>query len=584
MRTPVLGAADGRTTAHDGAASLRRLVAASENGLVSHDRDGSPKVEHKLEALPAAVQTIIRLVASATDGMTRDEVTAAVSALSKSRQDSRRVAVVVERAVAVGALVDSVADDGVRRLRVPQTFASTESAIERRGQAARDSGRGPIRAVIVDVESVVRTTVTEPYIDRRIYQIGAIRTGTDVQWIAERPTFARYLTLPDETWQIRSDPIAAAHLVEQVPAGQALLDLREFCTGGELLVAHNGHEADFPMLDTAYGREEAPMLDLTRVDAYYLFLAVWPHASTHRLAPLADHVGVEHADLRWHDALADCRLLDRLLRQVATTVAAWDTDVLDLVSSVCPDSSAWSLLRHLAAATKGLSPGETCGRARHLHHSDVTRILGNCLHDHEPRRSAGSANAGSAAHAPISVAEALRGPDGRVSPTALARLVRGAEAEPRPAQELMTSALHRWISTGTPALVEAPTGTGKSLAILAAAIDWLAADPSHTAVISTFTKQLQAQLAADVKTLDAAVPGLLRCGDVVKGAANRLSLRALDVVLSDATTEAVGARTAPGHRNRFLDNPRFRELAVYLLLRLVTATSVTEYWALPRFS
>lgn len=535
-------------------------------------------MEHKLETLPAAVQTIIRLVAGATDGMTRSEVAVAVSALSKSRQDPRRVAVVVERAIAAGALVEGVADDGVRRLRVPESFASTESAVERHGQAARDDAGGPIRAVVVDVESVVRTTVTEPYIDRRIYQIGAIRTGTDAQWIAEHPTFTRYLTLPDETWQIRSDLIAAAHQVEQVPTDQALLDLREFCAGVELLVAYNGHEADFPMLDAAYVREEMPVLDVTRVDAYYLFLAVWPHASTHRLAPLADQVGVEHADLHWHDALADCRLLDQLLRQAATNVAAWDTGVLDLVASVCPDSSAWLLLRYLAAAERGLSPGETCGRARHLHHSDVARTLGDCLHDHEPRRSAGSANAGSAAHPRISVAESLRGPDGRVSPTALARFVRGAEAAPRPAQELMTSALHRWISTGTPALVEAPTGTGKSLAILAAAIDWLAVDPSHTAVISTFTKQLQAQLAADVKTLDAAVPGLLRCGDVVKGAANRLSLRALDVALSDATTGAAGARTAPGHRNRFLDNPRFRELAVYLLLRLVTATSATENW------
>lgn len=536
-------------------------------------------MEHELEELPAAVQTIVRLVAGVTDGMTRDEVVAAVSALSKSRQDSRRVAVVVQRAVAAGALVESTADDGVRRLRVPQSFASTESAIGRRGQAVRDSPSGPVRAVIVDVESVVRTTATEPYIDRRIYQIGAIRTGTDAQWVAECPAFTRYVTLPDETWQIHSDLIAAAHQAEQMPAGQALLDLREFCAGGELLVAHNGHEADFPMLDTAYGREEMPMLDMTRVDAYYVFLAVWPHALTHRLALLADHVGVEHADLRWHDALADCRLLDRLLRQAATTVAAWDSDVLDLVASVCPDSPAWSLLRNLAAAAGSLPPDHTLGRARYLHHSDVVRILGHCLHDHEPRRSAGSEHTGSPAYATISVAEALRGPDGRVSPTALARLVRGAEAEPRPAQEQMTSALHRWISTGTPALVEAPTGTGKSLAILAAAIDWLAADPSHTAIISTFTKQLQAQLSVDVKTLDAAVPGLLRCADVVKGAANRLSLRALDVALSDATAESAGARTAPGHRNRFLDNLRFRELAVYLLLRLVTTASVTEHWS-----
>src|SRR5262249_19182794 len=141
----------------------------------------------------------------------------------------------------------------------------------------------------------------------------------------------------------------------------------------------------------------------------------------------------------------------------------------------------------------------------------------------------------------LNVEADLRGRDGRVDPGALARVVYGAAAR-RAAQDEMTTALHRWADDGRPGLIEAPTGTGKSLAVLAAALDWLAGDPRRTAIVTTFTKQLQTQLARDVATLDAAVPGLLTATDVVKGARTRLSLRALLVTLSDAT--AIGARAA----------------------------------------
>ena len=83
----------------------------------------------------------------------------------------------------------------------------------------------------------------------------------------------------------------------------------------------------------------------------------------------------------------------------------------------------------------------------------------------------------------------------------------------------MATALHQWADAGVPALVEAPTGTGKSFAVLAAALDWLAGAPDRTAIITTFTKQLQAQLADDVASLDDVVPGLLEASDVVKGRA-----------------------------------------------------------------
>ena len=74
--------------------------------------------------------------------------------------------------------------------------------------------------------------------------------------------------------------------------------------------------------------------------------------------------------------------------------------------------------------------------------------------------------------------------------------------------------------------MEAPTGTGKSYALLAQAIDWLAADATNKVVIATFTKQLQAQLADDIDKISAAgYPELAGVSDLVKGSVNRLSLR-----------------------------------------------------------
>ena len=87
-------------------------------------------------------------------------------------------------------------------------------------------------------------------------------------------------------------------------------------------------------------------------------------------------------------------------------------------------------------------------------------------------------------------------PDGRVDPVLLAAIAHGSDAKRRPAQEqIERGALLQWADAGVSAMIEAPTGTGKSLAILAAALDWLAKAPEHTAVITTFTKQLQQQLA-----------------------------------------------------------------------------------------
>ncbi len=423
---------------------------------------------------------------------------------------------------------------------------------------------------------MVRTTAVEPYTDKRIFQIGAVRMGTDTAWSAAEPTFDRFVQLPDDTWRIHSEQVRSRHQAGAIPPTEALLAMHAFCTGADMIVTYNGIEADFPLLAEAYQREGLPTLDASPVDAYYLAMALWPTAATHRLATLAGAVGVDREGLRWHDALDDCVLLQRLLEHAGHLLSGWDSELVDLVASVCPDSPTWTLVRHLAGQALGLGPGQMLGVATVHGHADISAVLSAKLAGHTPRRAPAETTASPPA---VRLPSGLRGTDGRVDPVALAAVAHGNDAKRRPAQEQMASRLHQWVDAGVPALVEAPTGTGKSFALLAAALDWLATAPERAAIITTFTKQLQQQLADDVARLDSAVPRLLEASDVVKGQSNRLSLRALTVTLADSTNETTVQRARPGTRNRFLARPVFRELLVFLTLRLFAATDVRASWA-----
>ena len=470
------------------------------------------------------------------------------------RLAAARVAALAREAITAGVIVE---EGG--RLR---TAGPAEESLDADLSQEHPSGR-PLRAVIVDLESVVRTTAVEPYTDKRIYQIGAVRAGADRAWVGDAPPFTRWLELPDDEWVIVSDRIRAEHAVHAVPPAEALDALLAFADGADVVVAYNGFDADFPLLGEACDREGLQRLPGEYVDAYYLALAMWPTAPTHRLAHLAEAVGVPTSDLTWHDATADCELLCRLLAAAAAQMHNWAVPLRDLIASAAPDSPGWRLLRELAAG------GLAVEQERVYRHGDVATIVHAGLTGHRPHRPVTGPNGRGALHAGAN----LRGADNRVAPGALAHVAYGA-ATRRAAQEGMTAALRGWADGGHAGLIEAPTGTGKSLAVLAAAIDWLVGDQRRTAIITTFTKQLQAQLARDVAALDAAMPGLLTATDVVKGASNRLSLRALLVAIADAT--ASGAR---GARNRFLGRLAFRELLVFLLLRLLAATDRVEGWS-----
>lgn len=415
-------------------------------------------------------------------------------------------------------------------------------------RAAPEPGGGPgraLRAVAFDLEALVRPVADAPHLERAIWQVGAVRFGADTAWVGADPRFVAWVELPDG-FELGDPATAATHAAAARPPGEVFSGLLGFCADADVLVAYNGSGMDFGVLDAALetvglARPAVPVC----VDGLYLAYCWWPASPDgHRLRPLADAVGVDVTGLSWHDAGDDAELLARLLAHGAVNVTgAWADEFAAVAAAANPDSPAWRLAFDLA------------GRPWPAGAPDDTAVA-DALVDALAWRPA---LRGRPVPPPLAVPAAWRGGDGRVDPYALSASI-NPRAVRRPAQDRMAAEVRAAIADGVDLAVEAPTGTGKSLAALAAGIDWLAGGPDRRVVIATHTKQLQRQLAADIDALAASAPALLAHTNLVKGAANRLSLRALVGLLADLG----GAR-----RSGVLAEVAFAELVTYLACRLV---------------
>jgi DNA polymerase III epsilon subunit-like protein len=429
----------------------------------------------------------------------------------------------------------------------------------------------PLRAVVIDVESVVRLAPdVTGFQETRIWQIGAVRLSADTEWETAQPRFARYCSLSSEWFnELRSTEARTAVATHGEPPAAVLSALREFCGDADALVAYNGAAVDFPLLADASARENLPEPSGLHIDAYYLALALWPYPPrSHRLAELAADVGVDTDGLRWHDASDDAELTVRLLRRTAAQWASVPAETRDILAAVTFNSMSWRLIRELN--------GEPPAPAASYDDQAVAAALTTAFAGLPMRRPPPGTNRH---REPLTVPQTVYRAD-RISPATLAAVVTGGHVEQRPAQEEMADLLRKWLPHRDGA-VEAPTGTGKSLALLAVALQWLATDTAHRVVIATHTKQLQAQMAADVAALDAAVPGLLDNTDVVKGAANRISLRALVTALSDTAAAAVGPHIRRGSHRLvpFAAETQYAELLTLLVLRLHYAQTRLQQWS-----
>jgi ATP-dependent DNA helicase DinG len=107
-------------------------------------------------------------------------------------------------------------------------------------------------------------------------------------------------------------------------------------------------------------------------------------------------------------------------------------------------------------------------------------------------------------------------------------------AQGRAGQEVMCLAVEAALAAGDHLLVEAPTGTGKSLAYLVPAVRHALSGEDHTVVVVTATKALQEQLVGeDLPFLAGALDGGRFDYAMLKGRSNYLCRAKLDVTLTD---------------------------------------------------
>lgn len=336
-----------------------------------------------------AARKIVELASGFAAGVTRAALLEEATRQFRGVPE-QRLANLIDEAVGGGLLIRS---EG----RLHCAPHQQHSPPERSARAGQGSGNRSLpedrvlRAVALDVESVVRTIATAPYVERHVYQTAAVRFGADADWVRSSTGWQRYLRLPEDGALLRSGAARDAVLEQGVSARQAWTELRDFTADADIVVAYNGTGLDFPTITEAAGRAgiEDPLADVHLVDALYLAHALWHAAPSHRLHELAQHTGLSRAGLRAHTADDDASLLVRLLEQAAAALASTAPDVRELVADVCPDSGGWRLLRELHEGEKAVERKPLVWEQTH-----VARLLGTEFSQHTPRRAGDGSTTG----------------------------------------------------------------------------------------------------------------------------------------------------------------------------------------------
>ncbi|MGN6030612.1 MAG: helicase C-terminal domain-containing protein [Thermomicrobiales bacterium] len=276
-----------------------------------------------------------------------------------------------------------------------------------------------------------------------------------------------------------------------------------------------GHSVQF---DVAFLQAAGLRVLNRQLDTYQLASALIPDLPNYSLQTVANALGIPLTDDDRHRALADtaaaylsfCRLLDR--------IDSYDTSTLMQVADYAAQASWPEAVLFRNAADREL-PGPIFhidGSLKDSRQPPLEFAFTDSREKPEPLRKTGSDR-------PIDLhaVEHLLAPDGPL-PHVLDRY------ESRPSQQRMAVAVARSLNDDGQLMVEAGTGTGKSLAyLLPAALH--AIERGERVVVSTDTLALQDQLYTkdlpDVRTalLESGVTDELRVA-VMKGAANYICL------------------------------------------------------------
>ena len=403
-----------------------------------------------------------------------------------------------------------------------------------------------MRFVVFDLEANADHARPE---DQEIIEIGAVlvEDGEQVDHFAS-------LVAPTPGRPLASITVDLTGLTEEdlrdAPARKPTLQrFLDFC-GDSPLVAHNGSTYDFPLLAAELERAGLAVPPGGRLDTLDLAHVVFPRAGrestvdvegkapprSRRLTDLADHYGVGNNGGPAHRALSDARMVWGVMRGM---LADLDRDhphrraqrwLLEITGH------PWATLYRI----DDRRPGEPYG-------PDLAEIIPlPPMADEEwraPRwsgREEGWSDQEEEEEPEVDQADLVAplAPGGEL-------LVGGMEH--RPSQEEMAREVAAGLAGSEHLMVEAPTGTGKTLAYLVPACR-LAAAWDTQVLISTYTKALQDQVCLTLRDLSERLSPV--SWTVLKGLGNYLSVHALTDEL---------ALLDPLDSGRIMDNPLFSD-------------------------
>ncbi|MHB1294924.1 MAG: helicase C-terminal domain-containing protein [Anaerolineae bacterium] len=268
-----------------------------------------------------------------------------------------------------------------------------------------------------------------------------------------------------------------------------------------------GHSVD---MDLRFLEHHGLPLNNLPIDTFELATIVLPEAQRYSLANLAEML---HIDLpQQHNALSDATATKDLYLTLIERLAGWDSAVLREIATLTSHTT-WALRNVFRDAAERANPSAALApppRRRASGATDGTR------HEEEVPRLEPTETITPVDAAPLS---AMIAPGGVFEQT-----FEGYEH--RPQQQQMLEAVVEALNTPCHLIVEAGTGTGKSLAYLLPSI-YFAVQNGRRVVISSNTINLQDQLVnKDVPVLQRILPVSFHVA-VLKGRSNYVCLRRL---------------------------------------------------------
>lgn len=347
--------------------------------------------------------------------------------------------------------------------------------------------------IVLDLE----TTGFDPNTNQ-IIQIAALRVedcrpvafrAWDIQCAPEDldPGLRRVLHLDEQ--RIRA--IAAAPPLTSI-WGQ----VRDFI-GSAPLVIHNAR------FDVAFLQAHDPFLANPIVDTLELSLLLLPYADRHTLIALTKTLDIN----------LDSISIDGIAGIPAGHRVATDT-LHDAITDVLVLASVYQFLIE---------------RWNHTG-NNISRIWAGLLPELFPNTN-GDTNLLSVLPSDIHTNPGISGAISDASPTELLdRVAADAGLVSRPSQRAMVNTITDALSSDTSRLIEAPTGTGKTIGYLIPAI-WTARTKGRRIAIATAYKNLQDQLERDIIRLQTTIP--FRAA-VLKGTSNYVCLREVQHAVNEA--------------------------------------------------